>query len=324
MYHPNKKYEIGTEFFMLSFLDPFQILHSGDIKGYIQELKENKSKDQSNIYFILRKPKICLIPESFQTKGTLVSMNFEVCDKQDKLILSSQINLPKMRGEIKIESEFPFTKFKLVDSYGNSISSRPTSIIGNSNQDIGKFQYLLDYEVLYIGKSYGTDGNRNSLDRLVKHETFQEILTDSMNDHPDKEVFVLIGNFSQKYFMVSLPYEQYPKNDNEETQQHFFQNSGLNLSDSQLISVTEGMLIKYFCPEYNEKFKEIFPSKSHVSYSKLYELNVRALALELITGNKQTNFYTHKTGRLKKHFQNFELTKSNGRFNIFEIDNYSS
>ncbi|UXX77785.1 hypothetical protein N7E81_10425 [Reichenbachiella carrageenanivorans] len=323
MYNPDNKYEIGTEFFLLSFLDPFQILHSGDIKGYIEELKENNSKDQSNIYFILRRPKICLIPESFKTQGTLVSMDFEVWNKRDRLILTSQMNFPMMQGKISMESEYPFTKFKLVDTQGNSISSRPTSIIGNSNQEIGEFQFLLDYEILYIGKSYGTDGNRNSLDRLVNHETYQQILTDSMNDHPDKEVFVLIGNFAQKYFMVSLPYEQYPENDNEEMQQHFFNNSGLNISESQLISVTEGMLIRYFSPEYNEKFKEIFPSKSHVSYSKLFDMNVRALALEVITGHEQTNFFTNKTGRLKKHFQNFELVKTDGRFNIFEIDNYS-
>uniref|UniRef100_UPI004049899A hypothetical protein n=1 Tax=Fulvivirga sp. TaxID=1931237 RepID=UPI004049899A len=259
------------------------------------------------------------IPECFKQNDDHLSLAFEIWDTNEPLQLTSMFNFPVLKGKVKIESKFPYNKFKLIDEHGNTITSRPASMLDHSEQGIGEFQKLLDYEVLYVGQAFGTDGNRNSLDRIIKHETLQEILNDGLNEHPDKEIFVLLGNFSRKQILMSLPYSEFNGKFNEELERHFFENSGFKISEKQHINLTEGMLIRYFQPFYNEKFKKNFPSKLHASYSELYKLNLRAIALEINSDHINTNLYSEKIGRKSAHFQNFGLTKKNGRFNIFEL-----
>lgn len=316
----NKAYDWGSEGFLLAYLSNYQIIHSGDIKNYMNELVEQGTTDTNNIYFILSRSKVTIDPDSFRMNGGEAYFNLDTWQKEDRARFEAVLQFPHFKGEVSLQTKYPFTKFSLIDSEGNSITSRPTHLIDKIEEGLEPIKALLDYEVIYIGQAYGKDGNRSAVDRLVNHETLQEVLVDCIDNYPDREVFILLASFNYKDILMSLPYENYGNNFNEELEKTYFENKGFKISPKQRLNVTEGMLIKYFSPYYNEKFKDIFPSKAHTSYSELYDLNIKAIGLELCMDNIIYNLYSSKAESTNYHMAKFVLQEEGNRFNIFEIE----
>ena len=99
---------------------------------------------------------------------------------------------------------------------------------------------------------------------------------------------------------------------------HMSENDGLLISEKQKINFTEAALIQYFEPQYNKDFKGSFPSSKHKSYSECYNLDVKALTVELDTSEMTRNIYTKKTGRKEYHIKMFEFNSDEDRISMLE------
>lgn len=140
----------------------------------------------------------------------------------------------------------------------------------------------LDCEVLYIGQSYGKEGNRDALTRLRSHETLQKIMADVSHEDINSEIAITVWEFTPRLitsfdgrngFLVST----------EEDEKHLKKvlSAPPLYLDSQIVNVTEAALINYYKPKYNEKFKNNFPDIGHKGYKFYYDYDYNAILVEL-------------------------------------------
>ena len=87
----------------------------------------------------------------------------------------------------------------------------------------------------------------------------------------------------------------------------------------QYINFTEAALIRYFEPEYNQKFRNSFPNPAHSSYASCYDLDVHSVSVGFATDAISARVYTHKVKPAKLHGINFALQNSEERRNLFNL-----
>lgn len=181
----------------------------------------------------------------------------------------------------------------------------------------------LEMEVLYIGQSYGSNGQRLAQDRLASHDTLQKILTDCHSKFQDKRIYILLLEMTpvlnSSFYGGAKQYQV-----SEEEDQEHFKNVMLNLPIyNQVINVTEAALINYFKPVYNTNFIDNFPCDTHKGYRQYYDLDYNCVSVELdlefdYTPNIQ--LYT-KYNRIRSSwdFIKYNLFKDPDRKSMFDI-----
>lgn len=137
------------------------------------------------------------------------------------------------------------------------------------------------FEVLYVGQSYGNNGERLAQERLSSHKTLQKILTDCHSKYRDKRIFILLLEMTP---ILNTSFDgiskQYISNEEEENKHLENGIKHLPLYD-QVINISEAALINYFKPEYNINFVENFPSDKHIGYKQYFDLDYNCLTVEL-------------------------------------------
>lgn len=91
------------------------------------------------------------------------------------------------------------------------------------------------------------------------------------------------------------------------------------MSDQQFVSFTEAALIKYFQPEYNKTFKNIFPSPAHLTYKDCYELDLNMIAIEIQTENVMCRLWSQHVEPKWTHLHKFILHSVNDRKSMFDF-----
>lgn len=136
------------------------------------------------------------------------------------------------------------------------------------------------HKVLYIGQSYGTDGKRLSIDRILSHATYQKILMEAPTKYPNCKIEVLFLDFAinQTLTIDGLIAQA---NDVEENEKHLSNILSSPVKINEAYNICEATLIYAFQPEYNKDFKKYRPSKKHKSYQEYYKLDYKNLWLEL-------------------------------------------
>jgi hypothetical protein len=141
----------------------------------------------------------------------------------------------------------------------------------------------LETEIIYIGQSFGKDGERTAPERLKSHSTLQRIQADLLYEAPERDLAIVLLEFTPRLLAsfdgISGDYE---KNEEEDIAhlREVISNPPLILNN-QIINITEAALINYFKPEYNEKFKNNFPDVEHKGYRQYYDLDYNAICVEL-------------------------------------------
>ncbi|PED57337.1 preprotein translocase subunit SecA [Bacillus anthracis] len=141
----------------------------------------------------------------------------------------------------------------------------------------------LDTEVVYVGQSYGKDGNRDALQRLASHSTLQKILADTMSEGIEYEVAITLWDFTpQLLSSMDGRSKDFIKSEKENLAhiEKVWSAPPLIL-DSHIINATEAALINYFKPKYNEMFKNNFPDVNHKGYRFYYDYDYNAISVEL-------------------------------------------
>ena len=273
---------------MIKYLTEFGLHVVGNRKILIpvEDLKEINEEGDYNIYSILGAPEIHL-------KNHTSSMNFinlevfRIVDEKEELYnfdftLADGLDHRK----VGVKCIFPYNsiEFEIQDS----------SFIISNKMDETKFQFevgelfqwkshelvsKLDYEVLYVGQSQGTEQNSDAFKRLSSHSTLQKILSDYQST--DKKIWVLLIELNTNINMIMNGTSKDKIIDEDVDNKHMRQVLSELPETKQVINITEAALINYFKPHYNTNFVENFPDKKHSGYKQYYNLDYNALTVEL-------------------------------------------
>lgn len=325
--NPFKKidYKFGNEGILSMYMDTFQFILGADLEMYAKEKDEIfNDTNPCHIYFILKRPKVTIDPDSFKSKGKTVKFDFIIHQENGYSVVNMSAKFLKAQSKLELLTEYPYNKFAIVDKQNIHLVARPSTMIDGNNISNNIQPDILNYEVLYIGQAYGKNGKRTAINRLLAHETLQKIYTHSLTQNPESDIWIMLTRFSQLSILFSLANfnVDFQKDNNERDDKlanHFFNNQGFKISENQQINFTEAALIRYFKPKYNLEFKDSFPNKNHKSYSECYKLDIRALNIELDTSEHIRNIYTAHTGKRNNHSTMFEFENDKDRFSFMEI-----
>lgn len=317
-------YRFGVESFLAMYLDKYQFVLGADLEGYAKSNETFTNGYPCNIYFVLRRPKVTIDPDSIKIMGNKADFELVIHHHGKGVVVPMSIVLEKAESELKFHTQYPYNLFTFSDRNGVLFGARPGTLIDNSFVQNSFELPILDYEILYIGKAYGNNGKRTALDRLSSHETLQKIYTHSLTHNPDSDIWIMLTNFTQKSILISAGSDLIKVNENDskiefEKEEHFFKNKGFSISEKQKINFTEAALIKYFQPKYNVEFKDSFPSSKHTSYSECYNLDIKALTVEVDISENVRKIFTDKSGRKEHHIKMFEFNSDEDRMSLMDI-----
>ncbi|UTG61525.1 hypothetical protein J2O09_00735 [Elizabethkingia anophelis] len=319
----DQKYKQGIESFLSMYLDKYQFVLGADLEAYAKSDEMFSKYMPCNIYFILKRPKVTIDPDSFKSKGKEARFDLIVHQPHVKNAISIVTEIQNTESELELFTEYPFNFFAIGNKRKSLLVTRPSSLIDHIPYQNNIKSDVLDYEILYIGQAYGKNGKRTALDRLASHETVQKIYTHALTNNPDSDIWIMLTHFSQVSALFSLGEDllKDPEMSDKEEEKinDFFKNEGLKFSEKQKINFTEAALIKLFEPPYNSEFKNSFPDKNHKSYTECYSLDIRSLTIELDTSEMVRHIYTKKSGRKKYHSEMFEFENDEDRISLLGI-----
>ena len=318
-------YRFGVETFLLMYLDQYQFVLGSDLEDYSKSQELFNEDNPCNIYFVLRRPKVTVIPDSINISNKKASFKLLVHSKQKQIEVDLGCEFTNANSTIEYYTEYPYNILAFRDQEKALMVARPSTLL-DSNLVLDNIDCEeLDYEVLYIGQAYGKNGKRTALDRLASHETVQKIYSQTLTDNPESDIWIMLCNFSQDSMLLSAGKDlvKVKKEDEkieEEKVKHVFNNNGLSITERQKINFTEAALIKYFEPHYNIKFKDIFPSPRHISYKECYDLDIRAINIELDTSEMVRKIFTDKVKRKVHHMKMYEFKGDKDRISLLEVE----
>jgi hypothetical protein len=289
---------------------------------YIEELDKSGEfkEDPPHIYMIARQPRVLLDPHSFKINDNLMKVCFKVQQEDTFKVGELRLFLPPDTPKLYLDCSYPYTEFSLKDQQGVEFGRyKVVLLLAQTNSLYSDLSELLSLEILYVGQSYGTEGARTAAERLQKHSTLQNIYSESIKRSPDKEIWLLLFSFDQVQIVTIDPKQPIYEVSLEDNNKHIQKAINTEITEQQRINFTEAALIRYFQPEYNEMFKNNFPSPAHKTYSECYDLDLNTVMVELQTKEIGFMLRSAKVPPKWDHFVIFPLHSQEERKSMFEL-----
>jgi hypothetical protein len=161
------------------------------------------------------------------------------------------------------------------------------------------------FEVLYIGQSYGKDGSRNAVDRLLKHETLQKISLQGIPTSHQLYVVLLEIQPANRMITVMNPFAKHVDEGNQRI------SAGLDklfdTNEAERITLYEASLIRYFQPRYNKEFKDSFPSTNMKVLADCFKKDFAALIAEICIDEIPFKMFTTTVPAAQYHSATHDL-----------------
>ncbi|MBT2160860.1 hypothetical protein [Zobellia barbeyronii] len=326
---PDKEHKYSSECAIDIFLSTFQILQQSELEFFTKTQQIFNKTNPCNIYFILKRPKTTINPSYLKVDKNWIELMFyiQVQEKKESRLLRIPNN--DKTQNIKLHSEYPYNYFTLIINERHSDSFKVGALIDQVQFELPKVEPLLDYEVLYIGQTFGKNGERTPLERISSHSTLQLIYSEAISKNPDSDIWIMLTSFSQKNIASTDGRIKIPKKNEPIDLKRFLNFSDPNyvqFTDKQKINFTEASLIKAFRPKYNKEYKDTFPSKTHKTYSECYDLDINAIVIETDTSALSRWLYTDSKpkGKLNdnglfnyRQYETFHFVTSDDRHKLF-------
>jgi hypothetical protein len=270
----------------------------------------------ANIYLILKRPRIAFAPSAVRVADGRIrgEVSVQLPDGFRSFPFRITSPLPSWVADIRV-SEYPHTKLGLVDDKGleREIFSL-TYLLRGAEVDL---EGLDDQEVVYVGRAFGADGQRNAIDRLLSHSTLQKILAEISANEPNMEVLLALYCFEFHRFF--LTFDPRSRNERSSTAESSRRTRALEakFKRSMRIAVAEAALIRHFQPKYNKVYRDGFPSKRLKILQKLYELDFAALVVEASIVDHGMRIRSVAQPPLSHHIAQFNLHERAARRNFF-------
>lgn len=241
------------------------------------------AQDNFHIYMIGRRPLIMFDPSSYDVENGIfkgfISIAHENSFKKIEVVVPFGDEI--LRVQFENNDQYLIIECLNIPTFKVHAAFILQHFVSQNNLNA----WVLDLEVLYIGRSFGSTekSSRNVFDRLEKHEKAQKIYSENKWD---KDIWLTAWRFepsSLAYFHpegsdIDLKNYIHDFIESKRTTSPFLQ-----LSDKQNVCLAEAALINYFKPHYNKEFKNTFPSRNHSDYNECYELNLDYIVVELDT-----------------------------------------
>lgn len=255
-----------------------------------------------HIYLIGLTPVIKLIDAKQENK--LLTLNFIIGNETEDL----KIDLPEGFNLILDEDKF------FVEN-PNGERSWPTDIWLQEKLAYGTD--LVKFEVKYIGQSYGKKGERNAIDRLMKHETLQKIALKGIPAGYRLSLLLLAIQPNNQLFTMMNPFAK----NKEDSASRF--NAGLEklfgTTEQERISLYEASLIRYFYPEFNKEFKDSFPSTNLKILQDCYNKDFSGVVAEICIDELPFILFSQNVGPKHHHIAMHDLHKDDARRMFFGL-----
>lgn len=250
------------------------------------------SINNSNIYLIAKRNRISFCPQRVFLNSGVLSLVIQSFDSTGINIIDEDVfhfPLNFIPEQVRI-SPFPHKELILkID--GKEVIHNINQIVAKANL---KINTNLGLEVMYVGQAFGNNGERNALDRLSSHSTFQKILVEMRRHEPLSEIFILLYSFGwSKRMLTSDGCVQYPIDKPIDEDFHWNNIMNMEISRKNRIALAEAGLIRYFMPKYNEDYKNTFPSKKHEILKEALDLDFTDLTVEISSANMNVQLYTN-------------------------------
>ncbi len=310
------------------------LMRPSDNLGWFKELlPETKNIiNDTHLYFICKKPRLRFIDTSLSYDKKKLHLGFEVTTHQHKKEVFGVIDdynqfFPEATEFVRHKER----SSQLVVRYSpDSSLTIPIEHIFNLFDATNDFSTLLDqevvnYEVLYIGQSLGKNTPSNSYKRILKHETLQQILSDTLENEPYNEIVILLAtvdNAPRLFGITDSKFECQPVLDHTiKSVENFV--APIQLSKKEIVNIMEACLIKYFYPPYNKIFKKPITSGTEKAFKKCRQYDINSTSVGLNTGGLNFMLYSSQREAKYEHNAKFQLHLDNNRINLEDILTYA-
>lgn len=299
-------------------MSKISICQQDDLDNKILEEDFNENYP-CHIYFITTRPRVILVPEKCEFGGFKFKLVFKIQNGFE--FEEKELNLRSREDttNFEIKSEFPHSKF-YVYKEGEQLIYAKSSLYYFMH--LSEHHDYMNSELLYIGQSFGANGERKSPERLKKHSTLQNIYSEAIQNNPDKEIWINLLSFERMLFTSFDGTDKTHKREDNEVKKasnimHKFSTNKLN--EKQIINFTEASLIKYFQPKYNIIYKDKFPDPAHKTYSECYDFDINSVAFEMDTESVRTKLFTDTIEPKFINLGSFTLDSKSKRRSLFDI-----
>jgi len=273
------------------------------IDGVGKKFIEDLNKKPFHIYCVVKRPKILFNPKRLKITNESILIPFDIYTKSG--IKSRDFSMQNLSKTVDVNVEFSeHNEFIQISSSSYEYPKiKASCFLDDFNKEYPDNNLDLDYELLYVGKSHSKNGEGNATDRIFGHEMIQKIYSDLRKSDPMASVWFMLCDFhyySSLNFAPSL--KRKPGNF-----VHNQMKKSLSIKGDEKQKLVEASLINYFKPEYNDKFKDNFPSEKHKSYSTVYGSKINAMSVEFGTQDIGRSIYTENTKRSNLHIYRYEF-----------------
>ncbi len=303
---------------------------------YIYSRFNDARLKQFQVYFIMRRPRICVIPETVCYKNSLLraklivqrGARFEEIDFKGILPPFHMEGFPSDWEPARVWADpgFPSSTIYVEPDFlpGGQLSIMLSDVLLYNT--IGRPD-VEDFHVDYIGHALGKDGLKGSIDRLVGrsgkragHENLQRILVELNSRHPDQEAFVALFRFEEQQRIMSggaTPHE--PRNSFDDSPDRLSRFLDAGVPRSIRIKLAEAALIRYFQPRFNHTYKDAFPAAHHRIMKAIRSLDMTGVVATFHTVLAGVRMYSEVAAPSQSHIAFMPVRSEADRLSIFEL-----
>jgi hypothetical protein len=273
--------------------------------------------DNASIYFICARPRIRINERSIRRVGN--DLQYELVLSAEEGQITENATFPEFFDRVPVsavrlhESLSFYLELVLKDQDGSTF--KPVELF--IPQGLFKDVKLFDYEVLYIGQSQIGKATGNILSRLRNHSTLQRILADMQANTPHLEPFIMCFSLGAPSLVMMMDPKVAPLTSDEQDTEHVLRALTSPPADSQVTTIAEAALIRYFRPHYNLRLKDSFPSTNLGLLGSCYDLDLIALTTELDTEVLDGPVYSPSQRPRYHHIATFDLHSPEQRMSFF-------
>lgn len=306
-----------TEFVLNIYsADPAMIspAHLDDLVYESEEAREQIRN--SNIYLILKRPRIAFVPGSISIRDREVvgELSVQLEDKAPTFPFRLSGELPAEVSSVAA-LKYPYTKLSFLSSGGDTLMTVPVAYLLKHCE--AQLNGLDNQEVVYVGQAFGTAGERCAIERLSSHSTLQKILADISANEPHMEVLLALYSFGFHRFIMSIDGINPALIDGDADKQHYQKVLQSQFKRSMRVSLAEAALIRHFEPKYNKQYKTGFPHKRQKILKKLYDFDFAGLVVEASVEDHRMHLYSEKQSPKSHHIARFDLHEPATRRSFF-------
>ncbi|HDT4368133.1 TPA: hypothetical protein QHL04_002712 [Klebsiella aerogenes] len=288
-------------------------------------LEQEKQLSKCHIYFICARPSFYFIENTIKHEKNTLSgeIGYKIDGKESRFHFEYDWILED--DAIDVICKYPFREVISINNAGEEVTYISASIIATFHSSkLDCFSDLSSYEVLYIGQAVGKNGSRNAVERLRNHSKLQKILAQTHYSKPDQEIMLFMYAFEHEQVFSSLDGRSGLIDDTDSDDMRFKLALKNLPNQNQAINMIEAALIRYFQPEYNEKFKESKISPKLKALAKCYDLDMSGIVVEINTENLFYSLYSKKIKKNYHHIVKIDLVSHQQRLSFFRPTGFNA